>query len=371
MPFPPIYTDPYQDNSLRKISAGVILFHLAGVLCAIFISPSSAQKSLPPPRQFVVQTVSLSPPSALLPPPLVAEVALEKIEAIPQTVVEPDPEVVEVESAKETALADVLPPPAHEPEMPLPSQVPPVKPKPKPEPKKVEKPIPPSPQKKIEPKKEVKAPTPPLKKPTPPPKVEPKKPVPKVEKKAAEDRAKAEKAAADQKRKNELEQQQKKAAEVHRQKEAEQQAEKARQQKLLAQAQERIAKIDGNRHKPSAGSAGGANLPTVPAAITSLQIEAMPATLGGTPLSGKELSYRDELAGRLKLLLRLPEYGDVKVKLTLDRAGKVVSVVIISTESAANRKYIEKTLPGLTFPPLGSNFGTDPQYTFSVTLSNE
>ena len=84
-----------------------------------------------------------------------------------------------------------------------------------------------------------------------------------------------------------------------------------------------------------------------------------------------EVSYRDELANRLKLLLRLPEYGEVKVKLTIERSGKIAKVLIISSESSANRKYIEKTLPGLTFPQFGTRFGDVDQYTFSITLGNE
>jgi hypothetical protein len=55
----------------------------------------------------------------------------------------------------------------------------------------------------------------------------------------------------------------------------------------------------------------------------------------------------------------------------LDRSGKVFSVVIVSSESVANRKYIEKIVPTLTFPGFGSNFGSVMQYTFSITLSND
>ena len=88
-------------------------------------------------------------------------------------------------------------------------------------------------------------------------------------------------------------------------------------------------------------------------------------------LNDKEIGYRDELAGRLKLLLRLPEFGEVKIKLTLSRAGKVAKVSIVSAESAANRTYIEKTIPTLSFPSFGNNFGTLPEYTFLISLSND
>lgn len=170
--------------------------------------------------------------------------------------------------------------------------------------------------------------------------------------------------AAEQKKKQEAEAAAKKIA-------AEQLAEQERQHKLLADAQERIAKIAGSRDKVTPNKAGTSSLADLPNAITSLQVDTLPVVKGGLPLSQREVFYRDELAGRLKLLLRLPEYGDVKVNLTLDRAGKVVKVVIVNAESTVNRKYIEKTLPTLSLPAFGTNFESATEYTFSITLSNE
>jgi len=71
------------------------------------------------------------------------------------------------------------------------------------------------------------------------------------------------------------------------------------------------------------------------------------------------------------LLLRLPDYGDVKVNLTLDRTGKVFKISVINAESVANRKYIEKALPEMSFPEFGTNFASAAEYTFAITLSNE
>jgi colicin import membrane protein len=168
---------------------------------------------------------------------------------------------------------------------------------------------------------------------------------------------------AELKKKQEQEAAKKKAAE-------EQLAENKRQQQLLTQAQERIAKISGNRDKQPSNKATG-NISDVPHAITSLAIDSLSEIKGDIVLSRYELSYREELAGRLKLLLRLPEYGDVKVNLTLDRSGKVSKVAIVNADSSANRKYIEKTLPELSFPPFGDHYASAAEYTFSITLSNE
>jgi hypothetical protein len=151
---------------------------------------------------------------------------------------------------------------------------------------------------------------------------------------------------------------------------AAQEAAKAKRRELLASAQKSIAKIERTHDKlgPSQTSLGTA--PAVPRPIESLQIETI---LGEKKqqLTPQEIGYHEELASRLKLLLRLPEFGEVKIKLTLERSGRFVKVVIVSAESASNRKYIEKTLPALKFPSFGNNFNDLDQYTFVIALSNE
>lgn len=108
------------------------------------------------------------------------------------------------------------------------------------------------------------------------------------------------------------------------------------------------------------------NLPKIPVA---LEIDGMPVDAKG--LVGPELTYQEELIGRLKLLLRLPEYGLVRVKLTLERSGKVKQLTVTNAESSKNKSYIEKTLPTLTFPAFGNNFSGQDSFTFSLNLSNE
>lgn len=136
---------------------------------------------------------------------------------------------------------------------------------------------------------------------------------------------------------------------------------------LLAKAQESIAKIQATSVTIGAGQAAPRPELKIP------QLKVLPKS-GDEEMAGwsaGEVGFRDELASRLKLQLRLPEYGDVKIKLTLARAGRFVKVFIVSSESKANRQYIEKTIPTLTFPPFGHNFENVDEYTFSITLSNE
>lgn len=142
-----------------------------------------------------------------------------------------------------------------------------------------------------------------------------------------------------------------------------------KQQALLKTARESMAKIDKNAVVASGKST---SIPfRKPGKIEKLQIEALPVGGSKAVFTDRESSYQEELASRLKLFLRLPDYGEVKVKLTLERSGKVSAVAIVSSQSDANRKYIEKTLPGLSFPGFGDNFSGHSQYTFQVSLSNE
>ena len=345
-----------QDGSLYAIISVVLSLHFILIGYALWNGPSEQVIKSPPPPRFVVQTVDIGPPPKLV----AADIPEKSIEPTPEP--EPEPEVpLEPTPKPEPELAPEL---IAEPTPPKPEPIPtppPPKPEQKPTPKKVpqEKPLP----KKAEPPKaQVKKPIPP-KKPTPPP---PPKPKQETKKNTPSPNA-----AQEKKLKEEADTQKKKDAELKKKKEADLQAEKARQQKLLATAQERIAKIDKNRDKFSPGQLSSIDLGKTPTKITSLQIDALPSLQGGPQLNDREVSYRDEVASRLKLLLKLPEYGDVKVKLTLDRSGKVVSVVIVSAESGANRKYIEKALPTMSFPAFGSNFDAAKEYTFSITLSNE
>lgn len=145
---------------------------------------------------------------------------------------------------------------------------------------------------------------------------------------------------------------------------------KERQHALLAQAQERIAKIAPARDKLAANQTSVSMEMNLPVPISSLKVDDASES-GVSELGERETRYREELASRMKLLLRLPEYGEVKMKLTLDRAGKVVKLIITSTQSAKNRTYIEKTVPTLTFPSFASHFENEAQHTFSITLSND
>lgn len=134
--------------------------------------------------------------------------------------------------------------------------------------------------------------------------------------------------------------------------------------KLLAEAQRNLAKIDS-----SAVSIIKKNN-SVPVGVKPVQLGSLSvdADIAGDTFNIREVSYRNELAGRLKNLLKLPETGEVKIKLTLERSGRFLNLVITSFESQKNRKYIEQTIKSCNFPSFAGSFNNANEYTFSITL---
>ena len=119
-------------------------------------------------------------------------------------------------------------------------------------------------------------------------------------------------------------------------------------QKLIAQALS---------HLKSTKNSTPSETVTAPSQITTLTSQEL--IIDETePMTAVQKSYYDELVSRLKLALKLPEYGDVKIKLTLSRQGKVTKVIITQAKSRKNREYIEKILVATSFPRFGDNFGS-------------
>lgn len=146
-----------------------------------------------------------------------------------------------------------------------------------------------------------------------------------------------------------------------------QQAAQAEVQKKQAAAMEKFAQLSQSWDKVSAVKVAQVDEGAAPRHLETLQIDALPSD-SAIPM---ETSYRDELAYRLKHTLKMPDYGQVKIKLTLERSGKVANVQIVSSESAKNKQYVEKMIPTLVFPPFGTRFQDAKQYSFMITLKNE
>lgn len=128
----------------------------------------------------------------------------------------------------------------------------------------------------------------------------------------------------------------------------------------LSKARESLAAL---KNQPQEASAARSNIviPTLAPSVASLPQTSGPA----------ELSYQDDLIVRLRSLLRLPEYGDVKVSLTIDRSGKVLAFEVLKSENAANKRYVDLHLPRCKFADFGKHFADEGSKTFQLTLSND
>lgn len=81
-------------------------------------------------------------------------------------------------------------------------------------------------------------------------------------------------------------------------------------------------------------------------------------------------NYGEFLIAFLQNSLDLPEYGEVKARLEIDRFGKLVKCEIIDAKSTKNAEFLKAQLPELLFPYL-NDFGiVDSTQTFTITFRN-
>lgn len=355
---------PYQqhkdDRTLFYIALVVIVMHLVLVISSMFLEGEPLPKVVK--ERLVVKTINLKQ-ERIAPAPMVKPIAIETVPSKPivvePTLAAPPPQEVEIKKVE-----------AEEP-VPTPTT-------PAPEPISIEK------TKLTAPKPEVKPPQPkkavekPKAKTTPQSKPKPKAP---SAKKAETSKKLPTKSSSTAKTANKSTFAKKesgagsttaakKPAPAVPKPDPVAEAAKEKRRQLLANVQKSINKVDRSGTFNSTSAASKAISTAMPATIDVLQVEALPI-FGEEQLTPLEVSYYEELAHRLKLLLRLPEYGEVVVKLTLDRAGKFMNVVSVGSKSEANKSYIEKALPTLKYPSFNKNFQGLDQYTFVLSLSND
>ncbi len=129
-------------------------------------------------------------------------------------------------------------------------------------------------------------------------------------------------------------------------------------QKLLQELEDSLSKLEVKPDKKAGKKQSSSQKLDLPGPIDAMHSE---GAFGPS-------DYLSTLVGYLKQTLNLPEYGEVKIQLTLKQDGSVVKLVVIKTESEKNRKYLETSLPHLRFPHLLEN---KKQETFIVTFCNE
>ncbi|HSX12492.1 MAG TPA: hypothetical protein VLF61_03290 [Rhabdochlamydiaceae bacterium] len=79
-----------------------------------------------------------------------------------------------------------------------------------------------------------------------------------------------------------------------------------------------------------------------------------------------EGTEEETLGSFLSSSLNLPEFGEVKIQMTIKKDGSVARLVVLQTESRKNKAYLEKHLPLLRFPLI-----LDKEKTFTLTFCNE
>lgn len=82
-------------------------------------------------------------------------------------------------------------------------------------------------------------------------------------------------------------------------------------------------------------------------------------------------TYEEQIAGELKRYLRLPERGEIDLRLTIERSGIIKQVDILKSNSTLNKNYVQKTLSSLTLPPFDGSFSTASQSTILITLTSD
>lgn len=134
---------------------------------------------------------------------------------------------------------------------------------------------------------------------------------------------------------------------------------------LLKELEESIAKIE---QKPDKKVSKTSEL--TPKWSGRLNVDKVDISLPSSENYGD--SFEQQLILSLHEALQLPEYGMVKMKLTLKSDGSFVRCEVLQAESQKNKSYLEKQIRHVKFPPFsGLLFMNQQQYTFTLTFCNE
>ncbi|KAG8155693.1 hypothetical protein JTE90_011514 [Oedothorax gibbosus] len=127
---------------------------------------------------------------------------------------------------------------------------------------------------------------------------------------------------------------------------------------ILKQLEESIAKIEQKDDKQCKSSTiVTASLPSKVAVAPAQEEPTLP-------------SYTASLVKELTQILQLPEYGEVKVKITVSPAGKIIELLVLQAESKANKLYLEKCLPNIVLPKYNEKVTLNNEQTFTLTFCN-
>ena len=139
-----------------------------------------------------------------------------------------------------------------------------------------------------------------------------------------------------------------------------------KRQEAVKKAQASLAKLTKVSKNSSTSNAIEASAPRVEfAARTNV-----PSTQSTSSVTNAT-TYENELTQRLRMELRLPEYGEVRIALILTRDGRVRHVEVTETQSAANRNYVQSKIPSIRFSEFGKRFPEEDTRRFVLILTND
>ena len=131
-----------------------------------------------------------------------------------------------------------------------------------------------------------------------------------------------------------------------------------RSDSLLKELEESIAKIDKK-------SVAKTTPPSKAIAPIPLQIDLHSSDFE------EDADYTALLIRELHESLRLPDFGEVKIQLSLRQDGSVVKVVVLKAQSEKNKQYLESNLMRLKFPRFEGTYSNKKECTFILTFCNE
>lgn len=134
---------------------------------------------------------------------------------------------------------------------------------------------------------------------------------------------------------------------------------------LLQELEDSIAKIENKSDKAAVSKTTPTHKKTL--APIALQID----SASSDEASLEEGNYTAALVNHLHQALSLPDYGEVKIQLSLRQDGTVAKVVVLKTQSEKNRQYLENNLPRLRFPRFEGTYANKKESTFVLTFCNE
>lgn len=137
-------------------------------------------------------------------------------------------------------------------------------------------------------------------------------------------------------------------------------------QELIEELEERIAKIETKRDKIQAK----ADI-SVPKSIDSSFSHKYEDIYDEDAVMDEMSTYNEFLVAYLQQQLHLPDFGEVKIEITLRQDGAIERFVVLKTENDKNRKYLEERLPSLRFPEFKGKGLSKNRQTFVLTFCNE